>query len=422
MKKLFVLLLVALFPLVWLLAVTVEAENAEELEVKMEALGEKLEAMGEEIEMKVEKLGDDQVITINTLTATSGDRAYLGVYYEDLTLKKVRALNYPYNYGVLITGTGAGSAAHQHGLAADDILMSIDGKKCTDKDKFVKIVASYMPDQTVPIKIFSNEVEKEISFTFGRKPEKKTIITKKGGDSTKKKKTSYPHVEFMYTPYWYMMDDIDDLNHVMNNMEFNNLDEDGMLYNGFAARANVGKGFYIGGMGAGYHINRKVGHTVTTTGQTDPTQPHDYMKGSKDFNVTRRMKFSSGWGGVTLDKKFMLGKWVQPALGVVLGAGSQTIKFTQTNGEYDWTDLNTQFDSDSNNAMEMKRSFFIVQPRVELYVGILSWLGIRAEGAYMIGYSSKPGWTETSGNFIIDNSPETTMNGYAFTVGPWVQF
>jgi hypothetical protein len=118
----------------------------------------------------------------------------------------------------------------------------------------------------------------------------------------------------------------------------------------------------------------------------------------------------------------MVAKWFQPSFGVALGGGTQQINFTQTDGGYDWANLSDQFDSASNNAMTMNRSYFIVKPKADIYIGILSWLGLRAEGSYMLGYSPTKGWTETSGDYLIDNSPDTTMNGYAISIGPWIQF
>ncbi len=433
MKKLLIVLMISLFPLVWLLSATITADSPDEIEEKMEAFGEKVEAFGERVGEKAEMLGENiefaidgddetRIITVNSTTESAGERAYMGVYYENLTLNKVRELDYPYNYGVLITGTGASSPAHQHGLAADDVLIEIDGKKCIDKDKFVKIIQSYMPDQTVPIKYFSYGEEKVMNFTFGRRPEKKVTTTTTKSVITSEKRLDYPSLEFMYTPYWYMMDDIEDVNDVIGKMGFDKLDEDGVFYNGFTGRIHVGKGFYLGAMGTSYKINRKVGHLISTSDSSNPIQPDEYKDSTKDFSVTRRMEFKSNWWGITIDKKFMLAKWIQPTLGIALGSGNQTLNFTQTNGVYNWNDLDNQFDSDSNNAMKMKRSYYIARPKADLYIGILSWLGIRAEGSYLIGYSSEPGWKETSGNFIIDNSPETTMNGYAFTVGPWISF
>jgi hypothetical protein len=417
MKKILTLLVV--LAIVGLMS----AQETIVVEGSMDEIEEALEAAVVDIEARIDSIGDSKTITV-TMDGTEGSakRAYLGVYYEDLSLKKARELNYPNNFGVLITGTGAGSAAHQFGLAADDILMEIDGKKCIDKDKFVKIISAYMPDQTVKFKIFSNEVEREFDLTFGHRPEpKKKTLTKK--QLMKKKRTSYPAVEGMYTPIWYVMDDVDDLNSVFTQMGFKDLDENGTLYNGFAIRANIGKGVYIGGTFAGYSLTRKVKHDIETNSIIPNNDEANELKGGKaTVNTVRRMNFESGWGAVTIDKKFMLAKWLQPSLGVALGGGSQQIEFTQTDGGYDWDQLNTEFDDGSNNAMTMTRNYFIVQPKADIYIKIISWLGIRIEGSYMLGYSATKGWTETSGDYLIDNSPDTTMNGYAISAGPWIQF
>ena len=132
------------------------------------------------------------------------------------------------------------------------------------------------------------------------------------------------------------------------------------------------------------------------------------------------MKYSNSFGGITLDKRIYFTKYFQPGIGFLLGAGSQKFDFSQSKGDYDWTDFNNDFNEIGNNYMAMTRDFIVFQPRADLYVPILSWVGIRGEVAYMLGYSPESGWKGS--DYGIINSPSTKCDGLTFSVGPWIEF
>jgi hypothetical protein len=53
-----------------------------------------------------------------------------------------------------------------------------------------------------------------------------------------------------------------------------------------------------------------------------------------------------------------------------------------------------------------------------------SWLGFRAEGGYMLSYSYHNGWNaDLCGDaYEVENSPNTSFDGFTISVGPWFGF
>jgi hypothetical protein len=81
-------------------------------------------------------------------------------------------------------------------------------------------------------------------------------------------------------------------------------------------------------------------------------------------------------------------------------------------------------DSSSNNAIEIEKNYIMFQPKAVVMYKILDWLSIRAEGGYIISHSFTNGWNAIScdDDFEIENSPETSFDGYTISIGPWFGF
>ena len=233
-------------------------------------------------------------------------------------------------------------------------------------------------------------------------------ITKDGMKIKKKKKLSVGHGGGGWIPVWFVDDnEFTDINHVLDAYGFNGLDKKGILMQGGGGHGNVGKGWFIGGMGTRYSIDKKKGH-ITEDGEP----------------VTRRMLYTNGYGGVTLDKRIALTKNLVTSLGFMLGWGGHNLQISQTDGAYNWLELNDDMDKSANNAIEIEKNYILFQPKATVMYRILDWLSIRAEGGYMLSHSYTGGWDAISceDNFEIDNSPETPYQGYTISIGPWFGF
>jgi hypothetical protein len=369
-----------------------------------ETIAEAMEEVNEALE-EIESIKGIKPIVIN-IHRTSSNSPKMGVYLADLDFEDAYKMHYPYCYGVLIKGIVPGGPSQKAGIISGDIIMEFDGKKARFEYHLVKLIKSKNLGDEVEVKLFRDEevlVTKLVLSTLT--PKEDIIITK---DGKKKKKLSVGFGGGSWIPVWYAAkDEFEDINYVLDQYGFNGLDEKGIFMNGGGGKGYVGKGWFLGGMGAGYSIDRKKGHT------TDAEE-----------DVTRRMYYSNGFGGVTLDKRFAVSRKIITSLGFMLGWGGHTLEVSQTDGNYDWISLDDDMDASANNFIEMKRSYILFQPKAMLMVRILDWLGIRAEAGYFLSHSFTSGWDSVScgDNFEIDNSPDTSYDGYTISIGPWFGF
>ena len=370
-----------------------------------ETIQEAMEEVNEALE-EIESIKGIKPIVIN-INRTSSNTPKMGVYLADMDFEDAYKMHYPYCYGVLIKGIVPGGPSQKAGIISGDIIMEFDGKKARFEDHLVKMIKSKNLGDEVEVKLFRDEevlVTKLVLSTLTPK-DKDIIITK---DGKKKKKLSVGFGGGSWIPVWYTAkDEFEDINYILDEYGFNGLDEKGIFMNGGGGKGNVGKGWFLGGMGAGYSIDRKRGYLI-----------------GDSLNVTRRMYYSNGFGGVTLDKRFAVSKKIITSLGFMLGWGGHTLEVSQTDGNYDWSSLNDDMDASANNFIEMKRSYIIFQPKAMLMVRILDWLGIRAEAGYFLSHSFTSGWESVScgDDFEIANSPDTSYDGYTISIGPWFGF
>lgn len=396
MKKFLIITMLMMFSL----TICVAEANTQKVELEMEKLADQMESLAERL---VDREGGNVVIRIDH---NSKPKVHLGVYPKELTLEDVRELGYDKHYGVLISGVVPGSSASKQKIFANDILYEIDGRKVIDDNAFSEILKSYNPGDVAKFKIFSDGKHIEKDFTFhgvDQESQIETVVASKD----KKRSVDWNSFGINWIPRYYQLDDIANINGVVGNMGFEEIDDDGIFMNGFGFRIHTGGGFYLGGEWSWYNTDKKINHVVTS-------------ESGDQTNVIRKMKYKNNFGGLTLDKRIYFTKYFQPGVGFLIGAGSQQLDFAQSNGDYNWNDFTTDFDNSANNAMSMNKKFVVFQPRVDLYVPILSWFGIRGEVGYMLGYSSESGWKGV--DYGITNSPNTKCNGLTFSVGPWIEF
>ncbi len=402
MKKSMILILTFLM----IGGVSLFAQEDVEVEVTVDEFEEAMEEVEAALE-EIESIKGIEPILIN-INRTSSNSPKIGIYSADLDFEDAYKMHYPYCYGVLVKGVTPNGPSHKAGIISGDIIMEFDGKKARFEDHLDKMVKSKNFGDEVEVKFFRDEevLVTKLVLSKSTPEEKKDIMITK--DGKEKKKLSVGFGGGSWIPVWYAAkDEFEDINYVLNEYGFNGLDKKGIFMNGGGGKGNVGKGWFLGGMGAGYSIDRKKGYT-TEAGE----------------DVTRRMYYSNGYGGVTLDKRFAISKKIITSLGFMLGWGGHTLEVSQTDGNYDWTSLNDDMDESTNNFIEMERSYIMFQPKAMLMVRIIDWLGIRAEAGYFLSHSFTSGWESVSceDNFEITNSPDTSYDGYTISIGPWFGF
>ncbi|PKN73799.1 MAG: hypothetical protein CVU50_01030 [Candidatus Cloacimonetes bacterium HGW-Cloacimonetes-3] len=336
------------------------------------------------------------------------DAAYFGIFSEDLDFPKAQELGYKGCYGVLITGVVSGSPAWDQRLQENDIILSMDAKEVSNFATFERLRKQYRAGDTVAMELFRMGEVIKMDFTFGSR-ETKTAEAP-GEEPVKQKKKSVGYGGGTWIPMWFDTD-MTDINHIVTSMGFSKLNEDGILMQGGGGKGYIGKGFFIGGQVTGYKDNKKIQEPVAS--------------GAPASGYHIWMQYKSTMGGVTLDKRFALTKGIITSAGLMLGGGSHTIEILKSNSNYDWTDWDNTVLNSQNTHTVASRSYIVVQPRAELMLRLLPWMGIRAEAGYTYGYAPKEGWRVkglNKDNFEVLHSPNTEYQGLNVTIGPWFGF
>lgn len=394
------------------------AQNSIKEEISLEIEAAMQEAK-QEIDRAMKEL-DKESIEVK-ISTSKGNSPKLGVYLSNLNFEQMYQLHYDYNYGVYVSGVTSGGAAQNAGLARGDIIMEFDGQKVRFESHLVSLIGTKKFGESVKIKFFRMGEIYETTATFAAPKEVSddVVITKAG---KKKKKASVGHGGGSWIPIWYQPD-VSEFNSFLSNMGFGNetFSEDGFLIQGGGGMGHVGKGWFIGGMGAGYSNRETVKHPWT-----------HFKNGTMDtVMVSRIAEYSTGYCGVTLDKRFALSNKFLTSIGFMIGWGGNEFSIKQqddngsiTNFDFE-NDPSGQMDEwyNYNSKIKISSDYILFQPKLSFMWRILDWLSIRSEAAYMISYSSK-GWkAEQNGESVkLINAPETDMNGLTFSIGPWFGF
>lgn len=384
------------------------AANVEAAAARVERERAKLEEKEAELKYKsimISTNGDSM-----TIDATLRTKPKLGVYLSNLDFKDAYEQHYPYNYGVMVSGVVKGGASDLAGMVEGDIIMTFDSTKVLYDDQLVRLINSKQIGDAVPITVFRNESIVDLTVTLAASKKNAAEIEGTFSFDMENYGKNVGYGGGGWTPTW-LQTDLTDVNNLLSALNFETIGTDGILLQGGGGHGNVGNGWFLGGQGMGYMINRKVGMTIGA--------------GADSAYVTRQIQLNMGMGGVTLDKRFVLSKKILPSLGVMIGGGSYQLTVSQTNGAYNWgTDgqgFAQDLESSTNNSIELRRDYIVVQPRLGLLIRVLPWMSIRAEGGYAYGYSWYKGWKTTVGEdtYVLKNSPETPLQGATASVGLW---
>jgi len=402
MKKLSVILVILLFGAAAMLnaeepfVFSVDGWGQEDVDIDLSDL--------EELK-QLKDLNKDQIkkIQISYSGEYNADSPLLGVYLADMTFQDAYEMHYDYNYGVLISGVVPGGGAQQAGLMKGDIIMEFGGQKARYESQLSTMIKSKKVGETVDIVFFRNEQIYETRAVLQSRQKPK--IDEKTGEIIveKKHKLDAGGGGGSWIPMWFVdKNKFEDVNAIIDSMGFSKLRDNGMFLNGFGGKGNIGKNWFLGGMGEWYSVDRK---KIINAGE-------------------RRMKYSLGFGGVTLDKRIMLSKNLATSLGFMLGWGGQTLEFSQVCETPDWDDLDTQFTDGKNSYVKFEKSYILFQPKFEVLYRLTDWLGIRAAVGYMLSYSYHSGWNANICDdiFEVTNSPDTKLDGMTISIGPWFGF
>lgn len=353
-------------------------------------------------EMIKELDGKKVMINFSGKVSDGGDSPespYFGIYVDDISFPKAQTLNYDKNFGVIITGVVKDSPAWQFRLLEDDIIQSINGEKVLNNAIFNKIRSGLRAGDKISLDIFRSGKTTNVEMVVGSRNKNISIST----ETSAKKKLSPGFGGGTWVPVWFTPD-LTEVNGLLSDMGFSPQPEDGMLAHGLMGKGHVGKGWFIGGIGVGH----------------EDTQKKAIVIGGVPVG-TQWLRYTAGFGGVTLDKRIPITQNFISSAGIMLGAGGHNLEVTKSDGNYTWDNLDNAYFINYN----LSKSYFVVQPKAELMYRFLSWLAIRGEVGYVYGYAPNDRW-QISGfsgdTFDVPDSPKTKYEGLTFSVGPWFGF
>ncbi len=415
MKRFMILLIVLLA--VWGLTAqeaTTEAEKAQqelqESEQELQEAYDETQAEMEEVKEQMRIISSTSADGVNvTVEYDTSQKAFMGIFASNLSLTKARDLNYTGDYGIIINRISENTAADKYRLMANDILMKIDDNKLYDYKTFTNVLSQYSPGDEAVLTLFRAGEEITQDFEFGQRG--KSVETAYFTvDDYMEDADRTGHGGIGWTPQLYHPD-LDDINYIMNKFGFSDLDDKGLFMHGIHGNFHVGKNFYLGGSYYWYPELSRSRNYVT----------------ADSVNTTRKLRYYTKYWGISLDRRFRIASWMTTSVGFTAGKSTTSIKVAQTAsdaGNVTWGDIETGMDMSGNNQLELKKEYIIFHPRVATYIKILDWLRIRAEAGYMFGYSWHSGWQAKmmDKSFDMADSPNTSYDGWTFSIGPWLGF
>ncbi|MEA2104941.1 MAG: PDZ domain-containing protein [Candidatus Cloacimonadota bacterium] len=368
--------------------------------------GDKLGQIAETIIEEVQEESDDDVsisVSINK-EKNVGGTPKMGVYLRDINFQEAYEKHYDHCFGVLITGVTTGGGAHKAGLIGGDIVMEFDGQKVRFESQLSNLIKSKNIDEEVLVKYFRDGKEFTTLLVL-QAPKSKGIFVDKGEypEGKKPHKLSAGNGGGGWIPVWFQpKDKFEDINKIIEDCGFSSLGENQFFYWGLGGKGNIGKGWFLGGMGSWYSETLR----------------------NSDSLGARRMALDIGYGGVTLDKRIPIFRKLVTSFGFMLGWGGYEVEFSQMGENYDWDQLGIQLGSSENNYVQLTKEYLLFQPKMALLYRINDWLGFRAEGGYMFGLPFYEGWRSNvcEDYYEIENSPNTKFEGYTISIGPWFGF
>lgn len=98
-------------------------------------------------------------------------RGWMGVYIQTPNESMAKELELPSTEGALVSDVSANSPADQAGIKDGDFIVELDGKKISDSNQLMHLIATYKPGARLSVKLFRDGREKTLSVTLGERPD-----------------------------------------------------------------------------------------------------------------------------------------------------------------------------------------------------------------------------------------------------------
>jgi serine protease DegQ len=107
----------------------------------------------------------EQIIKTGTVT-----RGWIGVEVQEISPELAESFGMPSTDGALIAGVLRGGPAAKAGIRPGDVLLAIDGKKITDAENMLELIAALRPGETGHISLRREGKEVDVSAIIGKRP------------------------------------------------------------------------------------------------------------------------------------------------------------------------------------------------------------------------------------------------------------
>ena len=364
--------------------------------------------------------------TIEIVSEPAGE-PYMGVVLrENLRFDEATALHYPHNYGAYVNRVVGDSPADKAGIVEDDIITSFGGEKVLYNDHLVRLVDRHKVGDSVDVVLFRDgktmktclvlEAEKEITHIVHI--EKPDIDTEPIYVESRKCPIFSGDIGDGYLawkPSWYIPDTkdlyqfLESLGYpsILTEHQINDQSHESIYMSGF----HLEPGEQDGALHWGFDWSRGTSrqNAVFTIGAQE---------------VSRRLDFSIGYFGLSIEGKIPLFDRILIAPALTGGRAKMRMSFYQPNPSVDWDDLNQRLNDTDEYYLEMEKKYWLIQPSINVTLRVADNLGVLASVGYFYGFPQYDGWrltSEDSENWVA-NSPNSSIGGFIFTVGPTILF
>ncbi|MGB2989773.1 MAG: PDZ domain-containing protein [Candidatus Zixiibacteriota bacterium] len=107
--------------------------------------------------------------------AKKSERAWLGVYLQDINRDIKEAMDMESKRGALIAGVVEESPAEEAGIEEEDVIVEFDGEKVGNSSSLTELVKKHSPGDEITLKVVREGKEKKIIVTLGKRPKKEFI-------------------------------------------------------------------------------------------------------------------------------------------------------------------------------------------------------------------------------------------------------
>jgi len=98
-------------------------------------------------------------------------RGWMGVYIQTPNESMAKELDLPSTAGALVSDVSVNSPAAKAGIKDGDFIVEFDGKKISDSNQLMHLIATYKPGARLGVKLIRDGREKTLAVTLGERPD-----------------------------------------------------------------------------------------------------------------------------------------------------------------------------------------------------------------------------------------------------------